>query len=215
MFAGLLQLVLILAALVFIPAWSVHYWQGWLFLAVFSSSVFAISIYLMRHDPKLLERRMHRDEKQRSQKIIQGLMSIAFIAVIVVPAIDHRLGWSRTPIYVTLVGDLLVALGLLVIFLVFKESSFTEATIEVAPDQKVISTGPYAIVRHPMYAGALIMLFGVPLALGSWWGLLAIIPIKLVLLWRLLDEEKYLAKNLAGYHEYQGKVRYRLAPFIW
>ena len=113
------------------------------------------------------------------------------------------------------VGDILVALGLYFVFLVFKENSFTSAVIEVGSEQKIITTGPYALVRHPMYIGALVMLTGVPLALGSWWGLLAVIPITLTIVWRLLDEEKFLAKNLPGYPEYQNKVKYHLVPFIW
>jgi protein-S-isoprenylcysteine O-methyltransferase Ste14 len=117
--------------------------------------------------------------------------------------------------YVVVSGDVLVALGLLIVFLVFKENTFTSATIEVSTEQKVISTGPYALVRHPMYIGAFIMLIGVSLALGSWLGLLAVIPIAFVIIWRLLDEEKFLAKNLSGYAEYLSRVKYRLIPFVW
>jgi protein-S-isoprenylcysteine O-methyltransferase Ste14 len=180
--------------------------------------VLAITIYLIKKDPKLLERRINAGpgaEKEKSQKIIQFLAAIAFIAVIVFPAIDHRFAWSTVLPYAVAAGDILVALGLLVIFFVFKENTFTSAIIEVGTEQKIISTGPYAFVRHPMYTGGLIMLLGVPLALGSWWGLFTIIPITLVIIWRLLDEEKFLAKNLSGYSEYQNKVRYRLLPFIW
>jgi protein-S-isoprenylcysteine O-methyltransferase Ste14 len=140
---------------------------------------------------------------------------LAFVALFIVSAADHRFGWSAMPTYAVIAGDVLVALGLFVVFLVFKENTYTSATIEVDADQKIITTGPYSIVRHPMYAGSLIMLFGVPLALGSWWGLLVVIPMLLVIIWRLLDEEKFLAKNLSGYPEYQKKVRYRLIPFAW
>jgi protein-S-isoprenylcysteine O-methyltransferase Ste14 len=112
-------------------------------------------------------------------------------------------------------GDALVALGFLIIFIVFKENTFTAATIAVAPDQKVISTGPYAIIRHPMYSGALVMLFGTPLALGSWWGLLMFIAIAFIIAWRLLEEEKLLSRSLSGYKEYCQKVQYRLVPLIW
>jgi len=135
--------------------------------------------------------------------------------VIEFPAIDHRFAWSTVPPYVSFAGDGLVALGLLIIFLVFKENTFTSAVIEVDAEQTVIATGPYRLVRHPMYAGALVMLLGVPLALGSRWGLLTIIPIALVIVWRLLDEEKFLARNLPGYSEYRSKVKARLVPFIW
>ncbi len=217
-FAGLLQLMIVLALLLFLPAWTLDYWQAWVFLAVFFVSVLAITIYLMKNDPQLLERRVNAGpgaEKEKSQKIIQLLASIAFIAVIVLPPIDHRFAWSTMPPYVSAAGDILVALGLLFVFFVFKENTFTSATIEVGAEQKIITTGPYAFVRHPMYVGGLVMLLGVPLALGSWWGLLTVIPITLVIVWRLLDEEKFLAQNLAGYSEYQNKVRSRLLPFIW
>jgi protein-S-isoprenylcysteine O-methyltransferase Ste14 len=217
-FGGLLRLLITLAGLLFLPAWTLDYWQAWIFLAVFSISVLAITVYLMRNDPKLLERRIHagsRAEKERSQKIIQFLGTIAFIAVIAFPAIDHRFRWSTVPPYAVVAGDVLVALGLLIIFLVFKENTFTSAVIEVNAEQRVISTGPYALVRHPMYLGAVVMLFGVPLALGSWWGLFAVILLTLVIVWRLLEEEKFLAKNLSGYSAYRNDVRYRLLPFIW
>jgi protein-S-isoprenylcysteine O-methyltransferase Ste14 len=217
-FTGLLNLLVIIALLLFVSAGTVHYWQAWIFLTVFSASVLTITFYLAKKDPKLLERRVNAGpgaEKEKSQRIIQLLATIAFVAVMVVPAFDHRFGWSTMPPYVVAVGDMLVVLGFLIIFLVFKENTFTSGTIEVASEQKVIATGPYAHVRHPMYIGALIMLLGVPLALGSWWGLLTIIPMTLVISWRLLEEEKFLAKNLLGYSDYQNKVRCRLVPLIW
>ena len=207
-----------MAAIIFLPAWTFDYWQGWIFLTVFSALVLAITIYLMKNDPKLLERRTNAGpgaEQQRSQNVIQSLAAAAFVAMFVVSALDHRFAWSTVPLYVSALGDILVALGLYFVFLVFKENTFAAGTIEVGTEQKVIATGPYAIVRHPMYIGALVMLVGVPLALGSWWGLFAIVPMTLVIVWRLLDEERFLAKNLAGYKEYQGKVKSRLLPLIW
>ena len=139
---------------------------------------------------------------------------IGFIALFVFPAFDHRFGWSPVPLYISLAGDVLVAFGFLFIFFVFKVNTYA-ATIQIAEGQKVISTGPYALVRHPMYAGALVMLIGVPLALGSWWGLFTLALIMPVLIWRLLDEEKFLSKNLPGYTEYCQKVRYRLVTSVW
>jgi len=140
---------------------------------------------------------------------------LGFIGLLVLPALDHRFLWSRVPSSVALVGDVLVALGFVAIFFVLKENTFSSATIELAPNQKVISTGPYAVVRHPMYAGALVMLLGIPIALGSWLGLLVLVSMTPALLWRLFDEEKFLAKNLPGYAEYQRKVRFRLIPLVW
>jgi protein-S-isoprenylcysteine O-methyltransferase Ste14 len=217
-FGGLLLLLLVMAALVFIPAWTVHYWQAWTFLAVYFAASLAITLYLMKADPKLLQRRMRGGptaEKEPAQKIIMSFASLGFIGMLVVPALDHRLAWSRMPAYAPLAGDVLVLIGWLAIFFVFKENSFSSSTIELAPDQRVVSTGPYAWVRHPMYAGALVMLAGIPIALGSWWGLLIIVAIVPALIWRLLDEERFLARNLPGYLQYQSRVRHRLIPLIW
>ncbi|MFY9689078.1 MAG: isoprenylcysteine carboxylmethyltransferase family protein [Candidatus Acidiferrales bacterium] len=215
---GLLRLFVTLAALLFLPVWTLRYWQAWIFLCAFFAPVLGITLYLMKEDPALLERRVDAGpgaEKERTQKIIQSLAAIAFIAVILVPAVDHRFGWSRVSAYISVAGDLLVAIGLVFIFFVFRENTYASGAIEVDTGQKVISTGPYAMMRHPMYAGAIVMLIGVPLALGSWWGLLAVAPITLVILWRLLDEETFLARNLPGYSEYRNKVRYRLVPLVW
>jgi protein-S-isoprenylcysteine O-methyltransferase Ste14 len=217
-FQGLVGLVISLALLLFLPAWTLYYWQGWIFLAVFTVSVSAITVYLVRKDPKLLVRRLNAGptaEKETLQKVIQFFALIAFIAVVIVPPIDHRFGWSAVPPYVSVIGNLLVALGLVVIFFVFRANTYASAAIEVTADQRLITNGPYAFVRHPMYFGALVMLIGVPLALGSYWGLLTVIPITLVLIWRLVDEEKVLARELAGYVQYQIQVRQRLLPFIW
>jgi protein-S-isoprenylcysteine O-methyltransferase Ste14 len=217
-FGGLLGLLVVMAALLFLPAWTINYWQAWAFLAVFFLSAFAITIYLMKKDPKLLERRVQAGptaEKETSQKIIQTLTAIMFIAMLVVPALDHRFAWSVVPRYTAIAGDVLVALGFLIIFFVYKENTFASATIELAPEQKVISTGLYALVRHPMYMGGLFLFVGMPLSLGSWWGLFVFLLFMPALIWRLLDEEQFLARNLPGYVEYQNKVRFRLVPYIW
>jgi protein-S-isoprenylcysteine O-methyltransferase Ste14 len=215
---GLLFLLLAMAALLFLPAWTLDYWQAWVFLVVFGASALAITVYLMKNDPTLLERRVQAGptaEKETSQKIIQSITALGFIAMLVVPALDHRFAWSTVPLCAAVTGDVLVALGFLITFFVYKENSFASATIELAPEQKVISTGPYALIRHPMYFGGLIMFLGIPLALGSWWGLFVIVLMMPALIWRLLDEEKFLAKNLPGSIEYRNRVRYRLIPFIW
>src|ERR1700730_14979496 len=216
-FGGLLLLLLVMAALLFIPAWTLDYWQAWTFLALYFASSLAITLYLMKNDPKLLEPRMSGGptaEKETTQKIIMLFASLGFIGLIVFPALDHRFAWSHVPPYAALAGDVLVMFGWLAIFFVFNENTFTSATIELAPDQKVVSTGPYALVRHPMYAGALVMLLGIPISLCSWWGVLVIAVIMPALIWRLFDEEKFLTRNLPGYREYQNKVRYRLIPGV-
>jgi len=215
---GFVQLLVCLAALLFLPAWTIHFWQAWVYLFLFAASSASITAYLWNKDRALLERRVSAGptaEKEKSQKLIQALASLAFFAELIVPALDHRFSWSRVPIAAVIAGDILVIAGFLIVLLVFKENSFASATVGVAANQKVIATGPYAIVRHPMYAGALVMLIGTPLALGSWWGILAVLPMILVIALRLLDEETFLGKSLPGYEEYCQRVRSRLAPSIW
>lgn len=217
-FKGLAGLIVAMALLVFIPAGTLRYWQGWTFLGVYLAVSLAISVYLIKKNPALLARRMSGGpfaEKEPTQKIIMSLASLGFIGLLVVPALDHRFGWSHMSAAASLAGNLLLVLGWLGIFFVFRENSFSSATIEIADDQHVISTGPYAFVRHPMYATSLVMLLGIPIALGSWWGVLVFVAIIPALIWRLLDEEAFLARNLPGYPEYQERVHYRLLPLVW
>ena len=154
-------------------------------------------------------------EKRPAQRLIMLGTSLGFIALLVVPALDHRFGLSAVPLGVVVAGHVLVAIGFALIVRVYRENTFSSATVEVAENQTVISTGPYAIVRHPMYASALLYLVGMPLALGSYWGLVPLAAMMPFLIWRLLDEERLLAKDLAGYTEYQKRVRHRLVPFLW
>ncbi len=212
---GIIQLIIGLGILLFVPAWTIDFWQAWVYLFIFGTSIVLIFAYLYKNDPKLLERRLNRTEKEKSQKLIQFYIFITYISVFILSSFDHRFLWSDVPFLVVMIGDVLVALGYLIIFIVLKENTFAAATIEVTPGHKVISTGPYAIVRHPMYLGAIVILFGTPLALGSWWGLLIFIPLTFIIVWRLLDEEKFLSQGLSGYKEYCQKIRYRLVPFIW
>ncbi len=216
--AGLAILFLVMAFLLFGAAGTLRYWQGWAFLACYFAASIAITFYLVWKDPALLARRMRGGpfaEEEPAQRVIMSLASLGFIALIVLPGLDHRLGWSHVPPAAVVAGNLLVLLGWLGIFVVFRENSFSSARIELAADQRVISTGPYAWVRHPMYAMALLMLLGMPIALGSWWGVLIVVAIVPALVWRLIDEERFLARNLPGYSEYRDRVRYRLLPGIW
>lgn len=216
--AGLLSLILVMSAALFLPAGTLNYWQAWTCLTIFFSSSAAITIYLIMADAALLERRMKAGaaaETRTNQKAIQALAQLFFIALFVVPALDYRFHGSNVPASISLAADALILVGFAIVFLVFRENSYTSGTIEVAADQKVIATGPYALVRHPMYSGALLLLIGIPIALGSWWGLLVVIPMAGAIAWRLLDEELFLDSNLPGYSEYRQKVRYRLLPLVW
>jgi len=210
--------ILLFAALIFVPAGTLNYWQGWLFLAVFAASTTAFTVYLALFDKPLLERRMKAGpwhEQESSQKIIVSLVFVGFFSLIAVSALDVRFGWSRLPAFISLIGEALIVSSFLFIFWVVRVNSFAASTIQVTEDQKVVSTGPYAHIRHPMYSGALLLLVGIPLALGSWWALILIAPVMPVLIWRILDEERFLLRNLPGYAEYASTMRYRLIPHVW
>ncbi len=216
--AGLGFLLAVLGVALFVPAGTVAYWQAWAFLAVFAAATAAITADLARRDPALLERRVKAGpvaEKSRVQQAIQSVASLAFLATFVIAGLDHRAGSSRVPNAVSIAGDVLVALGLWIVFRVFRANTFTSAIIDVEREQQLVSTGPYAHVRHPMYAGALLMMAVTPLALGSWWALPAVAALAAAIVVRLVDEERVLAARLAGYADYRGRVRYRLVPRVW
>ncbi len=215
---GLMLTLVVTGALLFLAAGTLAWPRAWVFLAVFSPLWLAITLYLLKYDPELLARRMRGGptaEKGTRQKIIMWLLAAGFVAIPIVCGLDRRFGWSDAPPEVAVAGNLAVVLGWAIMFRVFRENSFSSATIEVAADQRVISSGPYALVRHPMYAGGLLYLIGIPLALGSWWGLCVVLATAPALVWRIFEEEKFLAANLPGYAAYRDKVKYRLAPFVW
>src|SRR5262245_61949337 len=215
---GVAKLVAVLLLCLFLPAWSFEFWQAWTYLGVSGASVAAITWYLQKQDPELLRRRLAAGpaaETERRQKVIQTIASISFAGIFLVAGLDHRQGWSNVSVSLVLAGDVLVLLGLGIVFLVFRENSYTSATIETTDDTPVISTGPYAVVRHPMYAGAFLFLIGTPLALGSLWALLSVALLVFAIVLRLLDEERFLLQRLPGYGEYLSRKKYRLIPFIW
>jgi|SRR5579885_1524308 protein-S-isoprenylcysteine O-methyltransferase Ste14 len=210
--------LLLMAALLFVPAGTLHYWQGWLFLAVFVASTLTIGIYFLHHDPALIERRMSAGpgaEQEPAQKAIITLISCGFVLLLVIPALDRRWHWSALPPWVVGLANAGIVLGFVIFFFVMKQNTYAAATVRVEAGQPVISTGLYALVRHPMYSGALLLTICVPLALGSAWGLLLVVPLLAMLIWRLADEERYLSANLPGYQEYCRRTRWRLLPFIW
>ena len=217
-FEGLVGMFLATAVLLFGIAWTLDWWQAWLFLAVYFACSIALTLFMYATDQGLLERRMRGGplaEKEPTQRLIMSIASVGFAGLIIVPALDRHFGWSSMPPWVAIAGDIVMTLGWLAIYFVFRENSYSSATIEMAADQKVISTGPYARVRHPMYAGALPMLLGIPVALGSWWGVVPFFVVLPALIWRIFDEENFLARNLVGYASYKQKVRHRLIPHFW
>ncbi len=205
-------------SMLFLPAGTFNYWQAWVFLVVFALSTLTPSIYLLRTNPAALERRMRTGpvaETRPVQKVVIVVAFLSLVALIVVSVLDHRFGWSPVPAAICLVGDVLVAVGLGMGMLVVIQNGYAASTITVESGQKLVSTGLYALVRHPMYTGNTIMMLGVPLALGSYWGLVFVIPGLLALAVRIGDEEQLLKQELEGYSEYAQKVHYRLVPYVW
>jgi protein-S-isoprenylcysteine O-methyltransferase Ste14 len=215
---GFAFLMVVMALAFFAPAGSLSFWQAWVYLADFGLCTILITAYLIKYDQALLAGRVKGGpvaETQRSQQVIQSLASLFFIGLFIIPGLDFRFGWSNVPPILSLLADVFVAIGFYIVFLVFKENTYTRATIEVSAGQTVITSGPYSVVRHPMYAGASVLLIFTAIGLGSWVAVPFAIPLILVIVARLLDEEKFLLANLRGYEDYRQKVHYRLIPFIW
>jgi len=208
-------LPLVLALLILLPAGTFNYWQVYLYCGILVVPMIFVLFYFLKNDPKFLERRTRAKEKEKQQIHIAMLSTLIFLAGFIIPGLDHRFGWSSVPMNIVFLTDLIILLGYLLIFFVFRQNSYASRIIEVDEEQKVISTGLYALVRHPMYVGVLLMYIPTPLALGSYWGLIpfALLPLSLAL--RILNEEKVLSENLPGYKEYCKKTRYRLIPYIW
>ena len=215
--SGLIGLALF-GLLVFWPAGTFNYWQGWTFIAVFAASTTIPSIYLAAKDPAALKRRMQAGPAAETRLLQKVIISIAFLAMgatIVVSALDFRFGRSSVPAAVSIIGDVLVAGGLGIAMLTTIQNGYAAANITVESGQELVSTGMYSVVRHPMYFGNVVLMIGIPLALGSYWGLLFVIPGLAVLAVRILDEEKVLTQQLAGYPNYMHEVHYRLVPGVW
>ncbi len=204
--------------MLFVPAGTTHYWQGWAFLAVFALSTWIPTVYLMRTNPAALERRMQvgpTAETRPLQRILITVIFIAFPATFIVGGLDHRYGWSQVPAPLSVIGDVLVAVGLGLAMLVIIENGYAAANVRVETGQRLVTTGLYGLVRHPMYTGNVVLMLGIPLALGSYWAFFLLIPGMLVLVLRIRDEEDLLTHELGGYREYTEQVRYRLLPYVW
>jgi len=203
------------AAFLFLPAGSLRYWQGWAFMVLWFLPMLIVSPYFLKKDPQLVERRLQTKEKTKEQKTIIRLAQPIVFLNLLVPGLDYRFGWSHVPIWLTIVSEAMVVAGYVITFWVMKENSFASRTVQVMEGQKVISTGPYRLVRHPMYFGAMLMLLFTPTALGSWWTLPGFVLVGLLIVVRLLNEEKVLRQELSGYAEYCEQTRYRLIPMVW
>ena len=212
--------LILLSAVLFIPAGSVRFWQGWAYLALVLIPVAFSFAYFYRRDPELIERRLQTEEKVGAQRLLIGLLKPVFFGALLLPGLDYRFGWSSTylgvvPLWLTLLAQSLVVAGFLLVFWVLRVNSFAGRTIRVEERQTVISSGPYAFIRHPMYSGSLLMFLFTPLALGSyvaWPAFALLVPIYVL---RLLNEEKVLRQELPGYSEYCARTRFRLVPLVW
>ena len=206
---------IVLLLLILIPAGTLIYWQVYLYIAILVIPMIFVLFYFLKNDPLFLERRTKAKEKEKEQIIIQIVFSFIFLSGFVIPGFDKRFGWSDVPIYIVIIANIFILLGYLLIFFVFKQNSYASRIVEVEKNQKVISTGLYGFVRHPMYIGVIIMFVPTPIALGSYWGLIPMTTIPIALVFRIINEEKVLSKDLPGYKDYCQKTRYRLIPFVW
>ena len=214
-FARLIAGVVVIGVLVFLPAGTLRFWQAWLWLAVLFAPIAALGLALAFLDPELLERRMRTRERERPQKTVIGAFILVLVVAFIIPGLDRRFGWSAVPAAVVLLSDLGILAGFALFILTIRENRFASRVIEVQDKQAVITTGPYALVRHPMYLSMILVLGLSPLALGSWWGAVPCLAIPALLAVRIVHAEQLLGQGLRGYEDYTRKVRYRLVPFVW
>ena len=207
--------IIVLVLIFFLPAGSIKFWEAWVYMGILFTPMIFVLIYLLKKDPELLERRMKMKEKEEPQKVFVKLSILVFFTAFIIPGFDYRFEWSEVPFIIIIIADLFIFIGYLLFFLVLKENTYASRIIEVGKGQKVISTGPYAIIRHPMYVAVLMMYVLSPLALGSYWAVLAVLPLPVLIIFRIKNEEKILIDKLPGYREYTQKVKYRLIPYIW
>ena len=207
--------LLFICLLLFVPAGTLNYWTGWLFIGALFIPMFFVMLYLLRNDPDLLQKRMKTKEKEEIQKVYLSLSIVICILTFAIPGLDFRYQWSEVPGWLVILATGIMIGGYFMFFTVMKQNSYASRVIEIQKGQKLIDTGLYGVVRHPMYLAATLMYGVMPLVLGSYWGLIPVILLPLLLVIRILNEEKVLKNNLPGYEEYMKKVKYRLIPFIW
>ncbi len=209
------MLPLVIGLLMLRPAGTFDFWQVYAYFGILLVPMFFALIYFLRNAPEVLERRMKTSEKEATQQRVVAILIISVLAIFMIPSFDKRFGWSEIPVWLVLVGDTMMLLGYLFMIYVMKVNSFAARTIEVEQNQRVIDSGPYALVRHPMYAGFLLMYVATPIALGSWWAFLAVAVVPIALIFRIINEEMVLHRDLDGYGEYTLRIRWRLVPGIW
>ncbi len=202
-------------SLLFLPAGGFHYKNGWLFLALLFIPILILGVVLYIKAPELLKKRLNSKEKQQTQKALVILSALLFLGGFVVAGLDFRYSWSSVPAWAVIAASVILLLSYSLYAEVMRENAYLSRTIEVQENQKVVDTGLYGIVRHPMYAATIGLFLSIPIVLGSWWSLLCFLPYILVIAIRIGNEEDVLSRELEGYKDYQKKVKYRLFPFIW
>jgi protein-S-isoprenylcysteine O-methyltransferase Ste14 len=214
-FLIVIPVMLIMGAILFVPAGTLDFWEGWLFFAALFVPMFFIFIYMIRHERQLLEKRLNVRERRKQQGLIQLFNTISFFASMMIAGFDHRYGWSNVPFWLVIASDAMMLTGYYFFIKTMLHNEYASRVIEIQKGQKLIDTGPYAMVRHPMYAAGIFMYMFIPIALGSFWAMIPLLLIPVMLVFRVLDEEKAMIKGLKGYKQYMKKVKYRLFPGIW
>ncbi len=207
--------VLVTGAMLFLPAGTLLYWEAWAFMVILFIPMSVFAAYLLRYNPALLERRLKTREGEPQQRRIVAVSTVVLFATFLLPGFDKRFGWSSVPVWLVIAADVVVLLGYLLFVLTLRENEYASRTVEVEQQQQVITTGPYSLVRHPLYLASLLIFGFSPLALGSYWALIPVALYPAVLVARILNEEKVLLRELDGYADYCKVVRYRLIPRIW
>ncbi len=207
--------IIIISAILFIPAGSVKFWNAWLFMGVLFIPMLFVIIYLKIRDPELLDKRMNTNEKEKTQKKVVLLTSVVFLSAFIIAGLDYRFEWSVVPLPLEIFSALIVLIGYILFFIVMSQNSYASRVVEIQEKQKVIDTGLYGIVRHPMYSAAILMFMFMPLVLGSFYALIPLLIFPFQMSTRMKNEEEILEKGLEGYIEYKKKVRYKIIPFLW
>ena len=207
--------LIIVGALLFIPANSLSYWNGWLFLSLLFIPMFIAGIFLMVKNPQLLEKRLNAKEKENEQKQVIAFSGLMFLSGFIVAGLNYRFQWNELPNIIILISSILFIISYIIYAEVLRENTYLSRTIEVQENQKVIDTGLYGIVRHPMYAVTIILFLTIPLILGSIFSFIIFLMYPIIIVKRILNEEQVLEKELKGYSEYKEKVKFRIIPFIW
>lgn len=207
--------LIFISAILFIPAGSIQYWNAWLFIGILFIPILFVGIYLVIRDPELLDKRLNSQEKENKQKKVVVFTSITFLSGFILAGLDYRFGWSTVPLFLVLLSSILVLVGYILFFMVIRQNRYASRVVEVQENQKVIDTGFYGVVRHPMYSAAILMFLFTPLVLGSFIALIPFLIFPFQMNTRIKNEEEVLEKGLDGYVEYKKRVKYRVIPFIW